>query len=66
MSLVGYTAAYNTLDNNRSPTRGVSVEFKQDLAGVGGDVHNVKSTIDARHYNEIIPDIVGGASRQAG
>jgi outer membrane protein insertion porin family len=65
-SAVGYTLAYNTLDNGRAPTQGVLVEFKQDLAGVGGDVHNVKSTIDARLYNEIFPDIVGVIRGQAG
>jgi outer membrane protein insertion porin family len=65
-SVVGYSAVYNTLDNNRAPTQGVLVEFKQDLAGVGGDVHNVKSTIDARMYNEIFPEIVGVLRGQAG
>jgi outer membrane protein insertion porin family len=65
-SAVGYTLAYNTLDNGRAPTQGVLVEFKQDLAGVGGDVHNLKSTIDARLYNEIFPDIVGVIRGQAG
>ena len=65
-SVVGYTLAYNTLDNNKGPTQGVLVEFKQDLAGVGGDVHNVKQTIDARLYNEIFPDIVGVLRGQAG
>ena len=65
-SVVGYTLAYNTLDNGRAPTQGVLVEFKQDLAGVGGDVHNLKSTIDARMYNEILPDVVGVLRGQAG
>jgi outer membrane protein insertion porin family len=65
-SAVGYTLAYNTLDNGRAPTQGVLVEFKQDLAGVGGDVHNLKSTIDARIYNEILPDVVGVLRGQAG
>ncbi|MBV9970958.1 MAG: outer membrane protein assembly factor BamA, partial [Xanthobacteraceae bacterium] len=65
-SVVGYTLSYNTLDNPRAPTQGVLVEFKQDLAGVGGDVHNLKSTIDARLYNEIFPDIVGVIRGQAG
>jgi outer membrane protein insertion porin family len=65
-SVLGYTLAYNTLDNNRAPTQGVLVEFKQDFAGVGGDVHNVKQTIDARMYNEIFPDIVGVIRGQAG
>ena len=65
-SAVGYTLAYNTLDNGRAPTQGVLVEFKQDLAGVGGDVHNVKSTIDARIDDEILPDVVGVLRGQAG
>jgi outer membrane protein insertion porin family len=65
-SAVGYTLAYNTLDNGRAPTQGMLVEFKQDLAGVGGDVHNVKQTIDARIYNEIFPDVVGVLRGQAG
>jgi outer membrane protein insertion porin family len=65
-SAVGYTLAYNTLDNGRAPTQGMLVEFKQDLAGVGGDVHNLKSTVDARIYNEILPDIVGVLRGQAG
>jgi outer membrane protein insertion porin family len=65
-SVVGYTLAYNTLDNNRAPTQGVVVEFKQDLAGAGGDVHNLKTTIDARLYDEIFPDIVGVLRGQAG
>jgi outer membrane protein insertion porin family len=65
-SAIGYTLAYNTLDNGRAPTQGVLVEFKQDLAGAGGDVHNLKSTIDARIYNEVFPDIVGVLRGQAG
>jgi outer membrane protein insertion porin family len=65
-SVVGYTLAYNTLDNNRAPTQGVLVEFKQDFAGVGGDVHNVKQTIDARMYNELFPEFVGVLRGQAG
>ncbi len=42
-SLVGYTLAYNTLDNNKSPTNGLYAEVKQDFAGVGGDVNFVRS-----------------------
>jgi outer membrane protein insertion porin family len=59
VSSLGYTLSYNTLDNNKSPTSGLLVEFKQDGAGVGGDVNFLKSTIDSRLYNEIFPDIVG-------
>jgi outer membrane protein insertion porin family len=66
VSSLGYTLAYNTLDNNRNPTNGLLVEFKQDGAGAGGDVRFLKSTIDARLYNEIFPDVVGLFRAQGG
>ena len=54
------------MDNNRSPTSGFIVDFKQDVAGVGGDVNFIKSTVDVRHYTEITSDIIGMARGQAG
>jgi outer membrane protein insertion porin family len=65
-SLVGYNLTYNTLDNNRNPTSGFAIDFKQDVAGVGGDVNFIKSTIDVRHYTEITSDVVGMARGQVG
>lgn len=65
-SAVGYTLSFNTLDNNKIPTAGAFVEFKQDLAGVGGDVNYIRSTVDARQYAEVLPDIVGMLRLQAG
>jgi len=66
VSSLGYTLAYNTLDNNKNPTNGLLIELKQDGAGVGGDVNFVKSTLDSRLYNEIFPDIVGVWRAQGG
>jgi outer membrane protein insertion porin family len=66
VSLVGYTLAYNTLDNVRSPTSGLYAELKQDLAGVGGDVNFIRSQAEARTYSEIMPDVVGVVKVQAG
>src|SRR5215471_9416263 len=66
VSSLGYTLAYNTLDNNRNPTNGLIIELRQDGAGAGGDVRFLKSTLDARLYNEIFPDIVGLVRGQAG
>jgi outer membrane protein insertion porin family len=66
VSSVGYSLAYNTLDNNKNPTNGLIVEFKQDGAGAGGDVNFVKSTVNARLYNEIFPDVVGLFRAQGG
>ena len=66
VSAPGYTLTYNTLDNNKTPANGLLVAFKQDLAGAGGDVRNLKSTVDARLYNEIYPDIIAMFRLQGG
>jgi outer membrane protein insertion porin family len=66
VSAVGYNLTYNALDNNRFPTAGIFVDFKQDVAGVGGDVNFIKSTIDAKHYTELMPDWVGLIRVQGG
>ena len=65
-SLIGYSLIYNTLDNNRSPTRGLRAEFKQDMAGVGGDVNFFRTTGDARFYHEVVPDYVALLRLQGG
>jgi outer membrane protein insertion porin family len=65
-SLVGYTLTYNTLDNNKNPTDGLFLEFKQDYAGVGGDVTFLKSTFDAKYYTPLVADIVGLIHLQTG
>lgn len=65
-SMVGYTLTYNTLDNNRNPTDGLLIDWKQDFAGVGGDVSYLKSTIDAKYYTPLVSDIVGIIHLQGG
>src|SRR5882724_6795261 len=65
-SAVGYTLNYNTLDNNKNPTDGLLVDFKQDFAGVGGDVRYLKSAVDAKYYAPLVADIVGLIHVQGG
>ena len=65
-SALGYTLNYNTLDNNKNPTDGLIVDFKQDFAGVGGDVSYIKSAIDAKYYTPLVSDIVGVIHAQGG
>ncbi len=65
-SLLGYSLAYNTLDNNKSPTNGVYAEIKQDFAGVGGDVNFIRSSIETRNYYEVVSDVVGVLKLQGG
>ncbi|UPJ54990.1 outer membrane protein assembly factor BamA [Bradyrhizobium sp. 192] len=65
-SALGYTLTYNTLDNNKNPTDGLLVDFRQDFAGVGGDVSYLKSVIDAKYYAPLVSDIVGLVRLQSG
>ncbi|WP_407174689.1 outer membrane protein assembly factor BamA [Bradyrhizobium sp. STM 3562] len=65
-SALGYTLDYNTLDNNKNPTDGLLIDFKQDFAGVGGDVTYLKSQIDGKYYTPLVADIVGLIHLQAG
>ena len=65
-SMLGYTLTYNTLDNNKNPTEGLLIDFRQDFAGVGGDVKYLKSAIDAKYYQPLVSDIVGLIHLQGG
>jgi outer membrane protein insertion porin family len=66
VSSIGYTLSYNTLDNIRNPTSGIRSDFRQDLAGVGGDVKFLKSTEDFRYYHEVGGDAVAMVRAQGG
>ncbi|WP_316232738.1 outer membrane protein assembly factor BamA [Bradyrhizobium sp. SZCCHNPS2010] len=65
-SALGYTLSYNTLDNNKNPTDGLLVDFKQDFAGVGGDVSYLKTALDAKYFTPLVSDIVGIVHLQGG
>jgi outer membrane protein insertion porin family len=66
VSSIGYTLGYNTLDNVRNPTSGIRSDFRQDLAGVGGDVKFLRSTEDFRYYQEVTGDTVAMLRTQGG
>jgi outer membrane protein insertion porin family len=65
-SSVGFTLAYNTLDNNKDPTSGILATLGEDFAGVGGDVRYFKTTGDVKLYTPIVSDIVGLVRFQGG
>lgn len=65
-SSVGYSLNYNTLDNNKNPTSGLLIDWKQDFAGLGGDVSYIKSSFDAKYYTPLVADIVGLIRFQGG
>ncbi len=65
-SLVGYSLAYNALDNVKLPTSGYYGELKQDFAGLGGDSRFVRTTGDLRVYRELVDEVVGFVRLQGG
>jgi outer membrane protein insertion porin family len=65
-SLVGYTLSYNSLDNNKNPTSGILTEFRQDFAGVGGDVKFIRNSGDLYAYYEVLSDVVSLVHLQGG
>jgi outer membrane protein insertion porin family len=65
-SAVGYSVDYNTLDNNKNPTDGLLIDFRQDFAGVGGDVTYLKSAMDGKFYTPLVADIVALIHLQGG
>ncbi|MGY2845686.1 outer membrane protein insertion porin family [Bradyrhizobium sp. USDA 4509] len=65
-SQIGYTLSYNTVDNNKNPTDGLLIDFKQDFAGVGGDVTYLKSAVDAKYYTPLASDLIGLIHLQGG
>jgi outer membrane protein insertion porin family len=66
ISQVGYSLTYNTLDNPRNPTQGLYAEFKQDVAGAGGDARFVRTTVEGRYFHPIWDDVVGFVKVQGG
>lgn len=65
-SMPGYSLTYSTIDNIKNPTSGFYVDFKQDIAGAGGDAKFIRTTGEARIYRELTDDVVGFVKVQAG
>ena len=65
-SSIGYSLNYNTLDNNKNPTDGLLVDFRQDFAGIGGDVSYLKTALDGKFYTALVSDVVGLIHVQGG
>ncbi|WP_456686981.1 BamA/TamA family outer membrane protein, partial [Bradyrhizobium sp. P5_C11_2] len=50
----------------KNPTDGLLVDFRQDFAGVGGDVSYLKTVADGKYYAPLVSDIVGLVHLQGG
>ncbi|MGC2786101.1 MAG: outer membrane protein assembly factor BamA [Roseiarcus sp.] len=65
-SMAGYSVLFNNIDNRKNPTTGYAVNFKQDVAGLGGQSDFIRETFDARWYHPITEDFIGLIHLQAG
>jgi outer membrane protein insertion porin family len=63
-SSIGYTIGYNNLDNFRNPRNGATVNFTQDVAGLGGATRFLRTSGEARYYHDLdfLSVNVGGLS----
>ncbi|MCC6775511.1 MAG: outer membrane protein assembly factor BamA [Hyphomicrobiales bacterium] len=65
-SAAGTTVAYRALDNPRNPHDGLRADLSQDVAGLGGGMKFLRSTMDGRYYKSFGDEVVGMARFQGG
>ena len=65
-SLAGYSLLYNNLDDRKNPTTGFYANYKQEVAGLGGQSEFFRETFDARFYHPITEDFIGVLHLQGG
>lgn len=56
ISQFSWNLTYNTVDSPIFPRSGIFAQLKQDIAGLGGDVGFVKTTVEARIHRELLSD----------
>jgi outer membrane protein insertion porin family len=65
-SSVGYTLSFDLRNDFVQPTRGWMATFRQDFAGVGGDVKYVRTEAEGAWYHGFAKDMVLKVSGEAG
>ena len=65
-SLLGYTLTLDRRNDPRRATRGFYVNFKQDFAGVGGDVKYLRTEVEGGWYHGFNSAFVWSATGSAG
>ena len=66
VSSIGSGVTYDTLDNNKDPTKGVWARTNNEFAGLGGAAKFARTTEDVRIYQPIAGDLVGVLRAQGG
>jgi outer membrane protein insertion porin family len=65
-SSIGYTYTYDTRDDPIRPTTGWNFYLTQDVAGLGGDLDYLRSTIGVENYHPFFFNLVGEFALNAG
>jgi outer membrane protein insertion porin family len=65
-SLFGYTLNWNHRNDPITPTRGFDMSLAQDLAGIGGELHYLRTEFDGGTYYGILPGLRASAHLSAG
>ncbi|WP_293879961.1 outer membrane protein assembly factor BamA [Sphingomonas sp.] len=65
-SSIGYSLVFDNLNNGIRPTRGQRAVFSQDFAGLGGDVHYLKTRFEATKYWDLGSKFIASAKLEGG
>jgi outer membrane protein insertion porin family len=65
-STLGYSLLYDTLNNRIRPTAGYRFLISQDFAGLGGDVHYVKTRVSGSNYRDLGSGFILGLTVEGG
>ena len=65
-SSIGYSVAYDTVDNFLRPSNGTRLVLSQDLAGLGGNIRYVRSNMQYDFYRRIFGGFIFHLGSQIG
>ncbi len=65
-SSAGYSLLYSTLNNSIRPTNGHRFLFSQDFAGLGGDVHYLRTRVSAAKYWNVFNNFIFSLTAEGG
>jgi len=65
-STIGYSLVWDTLNNRLRPTSGERLVLSQDFAGLGGDVHYLRSRLNASKYWDVFRHFIFSISIEGG
>lgn len=65
-SQVGHTLRYDTRDSRLFPTEGYTTGFSNDIAGIGGDKHYLRTKVFGSYYYPIHEDFIFNVGADAG